>query len=105
MTRHVWILLAWSPEYGAATTAVGVLGLDVHESGNVESFVEWLPRIYDPATLWRQRVAATSGEELVSSMEIWEDSPVAPAARVEVPSGGGLDEAVQRQIDDLLARG
>ncbi|GAB3362473.1 MULTISPECIES: hypothetical protein [Amycolatopsis] len=103
MTRHVWVLLAWSSEYGAATTPVGVLGLDLLDAAEV--FVEWVPRIYEPATLWRQRIAGTSADEIAINMGIWENSPVAPAARVESLSDGGLAEAVQRQVDDLLASG
>ena len=101
MTRHIWILLAWSSEYGAATTPVGVLGLD--DDG--ETFVEWVPRIYEPAALWRERVASTAAEDLAAHMEIWENSPAAPAARVEPLSDRGLAEAVQQQVDDLLAGG
>ncbi len=105
MTRHIWILLAWSPEYGAATTPVGVLGLDLSETGAAESFVEWVPRVYEPAALWRQRIAGTPADELAGRMEIWENTPVAPAARVDSLSDYSLAEAVQRQADDVLASG
>jgi len=104
MTRHVWILLAWSSEFGAATTPVGVLGLDIGD-GTVESFAEWVPRIYEPAGLWRERLASTAADELAGRMEIWENSPVAPAARVEPLSDQSLAATVQRHLDELLGSG
>ncbi|WP_216216876.1 hypothetical protein [Amycolatopsis aidingensis] len=103
MGRHVWILLGWSPDYGAPTTPVAVLGLDIGTDGTVTRHVEWMPRQYQHGQTWRHRLATTPAEELPARMQLWENSPTCPAARVEpLLPDRGLSEAVQFQFDDLL---
>ncbi|MFE5564744.1 hypothetical protein ACFQ68_07100 [Amycolatopsis japonica] len=103
MQRTLWILLGWSPEYGAATTVVAVLGIDHGADGRIDRHIEWVPREYQRCLTWRKRIASTPVSELPAHIELWENSVTAPAARVEpVPSAPDLAAAVQCQLDDLL---
>ena len=103
MQRTLWILLGWSPEYGAATTVVAVLGIEHGDDGRIDRHIEWVPREYQRCLTWRERIASTPAIGLPAHMEIWETSPTAPAARVElIPSAPDLAAAVQFQLDDLL---
>ncbi|MFD8493308.1 hypothetical protein [Amycolatopsis sp. NPDC059657] len=99
--RQLWILLGWSPDYGAPTTAVAVLGLDI--GATVTRHIEWVPREYQACQTWRERIATTPTDELPACLALWENSPIAPAVRVEPMSPApDLAAAVQAQIDDLL---
>jgi len=103
MQRTLWILLGWSPEYGAATTVVAVLGIDQGDDGRINRHIEWVPREYQRCLTWRERIASTPVDDLPSHLEIWESSLTAPAARIDlIPSAPDLGAAVQYQLDDLL---
>ncbi|MGY6651357.1 hypothetical protein ACXIZN_04250 [Amycolatopsis sp. TRM77291] len=103
MQRTLWILLGWSPEYGAATTVVAVLGIDQGDDGRIDRHIEWVPREYQRCLTWRERIASTSADDLPAHMEIWENSLTASAARTDpIPSAPDLAAAVQAQLDDLL---
>jgi hypothetical protein len=95
MPRHIWVLLGWSPEHGAAVTLVGVLGIDG------ESFVEWIPREHVAGRIWRERLADADPSTLVDRMAFWIETSVAPAVRVE-PVEGALQDVVRAQVDDVL---
>ena len=102
MTRRLWVLLGWSAEYGVAIIPVAVLGADVHETA-VSMFVEWVPREYEPARVWRERIATTNPDELTARMAVWEDTQVASAVEVDLllPSAELADE-VRAQVDDIV---
>lgn len=103
MQRTLWILLGWSPQYGAATTVVAVLGMDVADDGQVTRHIEWVPREYQRCLTWRERLASTPIDSLLAHMELWENSLTAPAARVDlIPLAPDISAAVQFQLDDLL---
>ncbi|WP_284745986.1 hypothetical protein [Amycolatopsis sp. RTGN1] len=95
---RLWVLLGWSLEYGAAITAVGVLGIET-----TESFVEWIPREREAGRIWRERLAGASPLEVVERMPFWAETAVAAAAEVEpsVPDAT-LEAAVRAQVDDVL---
>jgi hypothetical protein len=95
MPRHIWVLLGWSPEHGAAVTPVGVLGIDS------ESFVEWIPREHGAGRIWRERLAGADPSTLAEWMASWAETPVAPAVRVE-PVEGALEDVVRALVDDIL---
>ncbi|RSM43154.1 hypothetical protein DMA12_19590 [Amycolatopsis balhimycina DSM 5908] len=99
---RLWVLLGWSPEYGAAVIAVGVLGFET--GGEItESFVEWVPREYEAGRIWRERLVGTSPQEVVERMAFWAESLVASAAEVEpIVPGATLEAAVRAQVDDVL---
>ncbi|HWD04284.1 MAG TPA: hypothetical protein VG674_17740 [Amycolatopsis sp.] len=99
MERHVWVLLGWSPQVGAAVTPVGVLGADDH----AEIFVEWVPREHTAGRIWRERLAAADPRTLVERMSAWAETGVAPAVPVEpITVDTALEEAVRAQVDDIL---
>jgi len=98
MPRHVWVLLGWSSELGAAVTPVGVLGLAPEKP---ESFVEWIPREYVAGRIWRERLAGVDPATLADRMASWAETPIAPAAGVEAAEGA-LGDVVRAQVDDLL---
>lgn len=98
MSRHVWVLLGWAPEHGAAVTVVGVVGVETEKP---ESFVEWIPREPVAGRIWRERLASTDPATLADRMAFWAETPVAPAVRVE-PAEGALGDVVRAQVDDVL---
>ncbi|WP_020646573.1 hypothetical protein [Amycolatopsis balhimycina] len=98
MPRHIWVLLGWSPELGAAVTSVGVLGLDPEKP---ERFVEWIPREYAAGRIWRERLTGIDPAVLADRMGFWAETPIAPAARVD-GAEGALGDVVRTQVDDLL---
>ena len=102
MPRHLWVLLGWSPKYGAAVTAVAVLGMDT-DGETTETFVEWIPREHEAGRIWRERLAGADPQDLAARMELWAETPVATAAGVEplVPEAT-LGDAVRAQVDDIL---
>ncbi|WP_410574321.1 hypothetical protein [Amycolatopsis sp. cmx-4-61] len=95
---RLWVLLGWSPEYGAAVTAVGVLGIE-----KTESFVEWIPREYEAGRIWRERLAGAGPQEVLERMPFWAETLVASAAEVEpIVPDATLEAAVRAQVDDIL---
>lgn len=99
MGRHIWVLLGWSPELGAAVTPVGVLGVDDH----VDTFVEWIPREHTAGRIWRERLAVADPRTLLERMSAWGETGVAPAVPVEpITVDTALEEAVRAQVDDIL---
>lgn len=103
MERELWILLGWSPEYGAPTTAVAVVGVE-QANADIVTHVEWVPREYESSQTWRERIASTSAEDLPMRLELWQHDTTAPASPVEpLSSNADLATAVQIQVDDLIA--
>jgi hypothetical protein len=102
MQRYLWVLLGWSTEYGAAVTAVAVLGIDT-DGGTKKTFVEWIPREHEAGRIWGERLAGADSQDLAARMELWAETPVATAAGVEpiVPEAT-LGDAVRAQVDDIL---
>ncbi len=96
MPRQIWVLLGWSPEHGAAVTAVGVLGID-----GTEGFVEWIPREHGAGRIWRERLVGADPAMLVERMAFWVVTPVAPAVLI-APVDGALEDVVRAQVDDIL---
>lgn len=106
MTHKLWALLTWSPEYGAATTVVGVLGTTTGAQGDTEVAIAWMPRTYHLADTWRARLTATATEDLAAAVELWELSHTDPAIGIDVPPNApDLVTATHIQLDDLLAPG
>lgn len=100
MPRRIWVLLGWSPQYGVASTPVGVLGVGTDP---VESFVEWVPREHTAGRIWRERLVGADPREVAERMAGWAETAVAPAARVEPPASHSvLADAVRAQVDDIL---
>ncbi|GLY38980.1 hypothetical protein Amsp01_050040 [Amycolatopsis sp. NBRC 101858] len=95
---RLWVLLGWSTEYGAAVTAVAVLGIET-----TETFVEWVPREHGASRVWRERLAEVDPQDLAGRMALWAETAIASAAEVEpiVPEAT-LEIAVRAQVDDLL---
>jgi len=97
---RLWVLLGWSPEYGAAVTAVAVLGTG---SETTEPFVEWIPHEHEAGRIWRERLADAAPEEIVERMALWAETPVASAEEVEpILPAATLETAVRAQVDDIL---
>jgi hypothetical protein len=98
MPKQIWVLLGWSPQYGVASTPVGVLGIDTDES-----FVEWIPREHTAGRIWRERLAGVDPEKVAEQIGGWAETPVAPAARVApLLPDGLLADTVRAQVDDVL---
>ncbi len=95
---RLWVLLGWSTEYGAAVTAVGVLGIET-----TGSFVEWIPREHEAGRIWRERLAGVDPQEAVARMRFWAETAVAAAAEVKpIVPDATLEAAVRVQVDDVL---
>lgn len=99
---RLWVLLGWSPEYGAAVTAVAVFGIDTGAE-TAETFVEWIPREHEAGRIWRERLVGTSPQEVLERMAFWAETLVASAAEVEpIVPDATLETAVRAQVDDIL---
>lgn len=106
MTHKLWALLTWTPEYGAATTVIGVLGTATTAQGDTEVAIAWMPRTYHLADTWRTRLATTATDDLAAALELWELSRTDPAIAIDVaPTAPDLVTATHIQLDDLLAPG
>jgi hypothetical protein len=102
MQRLLWVLLGWSSDYGAAVTAVAVLGIDTSDE-TTETFVEWIPREHEAGRIWRERLAGADSVSLIERMQFWAETTVASAAKVEpIVPDALLGDAVRAQVDDLL---
>lgn len=106
MNRTLWALMAWTPEYGAATTVVAVLGLDSHPDGDLDLMIAWVPQQYQRCAVWRARLADTPIDKLPAELEIWQLNLANPAVPIDVPPPApDLHTAVHAQLDDILASG
>jgi len=102
MQRHLWVLLGWSSDYGAAVTAVAVLGIGTGDE-TTETSIEWIPREHEASRIWRERLADPDREHLAELMQLWAESTLASAARVEpIVPDALLGDAVRAQVDDIL---
>lgn len=97
----LWVLLVGDPTTGAATRPVGVLGV-----AGEDCHVAWLP--LEPATApWRERLAAPSDVPIAEQVAFWAEHANGLTLDLTLiqldAEAGGLRDAVEEAVDELLA--
>ena len=64
-----FLLLAWDAELGACVDVVGILAVGVDEHGPSGNAAVWLPRVWDRATGWQQRLAEAG--DVAAAVDDW----------------------------------
>lgn len=104
MDRQMWLLLGYSPQYGAPIDTVGVLGVDTTDCDELVSYIKWLPDGHECSQTWRDRLESTATEDLPDRLELWQHDAANLASAVElVPDHPDLATAVEIQFHRLLA--
>jgi hypothetical protein len=110
--RQVYGLLAYSAKTGAATTCVGVLGVDPGNGVDAEMVVQFVPGLMENEDGgWPERVAAaqtTVGQIPPGAIDAWLEQAngvvwdIEPAGAADQGSTLLLADMVDRIVDELL---
>ncbi|GAB1646814.1 hypothetical protein [Krasilnikovia sp. MM14-A1259] len=93
-----FLLQAWDAELGACVDVVAVLAVAGDEHAAV-----WLPRVWDRATSWQQRL--DEADDVAAELEQWTDEAGGLQLTEIDPGPAGVDvrTAAEFALDELLA--
>lgn len=97
-----FLLLSWDATLGACVDVVGVLAVGVDRHGKACHATVWLPRVWDRATGWQQRITAT--DDVTATLTDW----LAETGGLQLseidPESAGVDvrAAAEYALDELL---
>ncbi|RZU46658.1 hypothetical protein EV385_6735 [Krasilnikovia cinnamomea] len=93
-----FLLQVWDAELGACVDVVGVLAVAGGEHAAV-----WLPRVWDRATRWQERL--DGADDVAAAVEQWTDEAGGLQLTEIDPDPAGVDvrTAAEFALDELLA--
>ena len=98
--RRAWALMAHDPATGAATLAVGVLGVD-----GADSVVSWVPLEHVAAADWAARLGGVDPAVAVDRWAAEANGIVWDLVELTSPGTADLRGDAEALLDDFLAAG